>query len=85
MTYNGVGEYQLTAAAYDQYGQRMDSAVRYTLSEDIAANKQVSVPGITLTEDGRLTVSEEAASGTNVVVTARSGGKYNNLVIRVED
>lgn len=85
VTYNGVGEYQLTAAAYDQYGQRMDSAVRYTLSEDIAANKQVSVSGVTLTADGRLTVTEKAASGTNIVVTARSGGKYNNLVIRVED
>lgn len=85
VTYNSVGEYQLTAAAYDQYGQRMDSAVRYTLSEDIAANRTVSVSGVTLTADGRLTVTEEAASGTNIVVTARSGGKYNNLVIRVED
>ncbi len=80
----GAGTYQLSAAVYDQYGQRMDSAVRYTLSADIAANSQVTVPGVTLTQDGVLTITDAAEPGTSLVVTARGGGKYNNMAVRIE-
>ena len=74
-----AGSYQVRAAVYDQYGQRMDSQVRYTLSEDIAANKQVTVPGVTLTSDGQLTITAEAKQGTSLVITARGGGRYNSI------
>lgn len=80
----GTGEYQLSAAVYDQYGQRMDSAVRYTLSEDIAANSRATVPGVTLTQDGILTIGEEAEPDISLVITARGGGKYNNMMVRIE-
>ena len=78
-----AGSYQVRAAVYDQYGQRMDSQVRYTLSEDIAANKQVTVPGVTLTSDGQLTITAEAKQGTSLVITARGGGRYNSMPVRI--
>lgn len=78
------GETKVNAVLYDQYGKPMQLGVRYQLSEDISAVKTAQVEGVSLSQDGALRIADTVSDGTVLVVTARSGGKYNNLLVKVQ-
>lgn len=74
----------VSAGLYDQYQKAMDMyTVRYQLSEDLTGNTAKAISGVSIASNGILTVSNAVPAGTQLVVTAKAGGKYNTQIIEV--
>ncbi len=76
---------QLSARLEDQYAQALTGhQMRYSIVTDIAAVEEQAIKGVTLSQDGTLTVAASVPKGTQIIVAARSVGKYDHTVLTVE-
>lgn len=83
-TVDAGSSYDFSARLYDQYKRPMEAyGVKYQISEDLTGNTKKTIPGVSIDKAGKLTVNQSVASGTVIVVTAKSGGKYNNMIVKV--
>lgn len=73
----------VSATLYNQYGKKRGDDVVYSLSADQSAQKTISVDGVSIDATGVVTVGENVEKGTVLIVTAKSGSKTNNQIIKV--
>ena len=75
---------KLSARLEDQYGQELSGhRMQYAIVADLAAVEEKQVEGVTLAQDGTLTVASTVPKGTQIIIAARSMGRYDHAVLTV--
>lgn len=75
---------RLSARLEDQYAQPLTGhRMRYSLVTDVAAVEEWTIDGVTLSQDGTLTLAASVPKGTQIIVAARSMGRYDHAVLTV--
>ena len=75
---------KLSARLEDQYGQELSGhRMQYAIVADLAAVEEKQVEGVTLAQDGTLTVASTVPKGTQIIISARSMGRYDHAVLTV--
>lgn len=75
---------KLSARLEDQYAQPLSGhRMQYAIVTDIAAMETRAIDGVTLSPDGTLTVAASVPMGTQIIVAARSMGRYDHAVLTV--
>jgi len=82
-TIRAGGSLQLEAALCDQYNNELENVPRYQLSADISGAEAVEIKGVSLSPEGLLKVETAVPAGTVLIVSAKAGGKYGNLILTV--
>ena len=57
--------------------------MQYAIVADLAAVEEKQVEGVTLAQDGTLTVASTVPKGTQIIIAARSMGRYDHAVLTV--
>lgn len=75
---------KLSARLEDQYGQEIAGhRMQYSIVADLAAVEEKQIDGVAIAQDGTLTIAPTVPKGTQIVVAARSMGRYDHAVITV--
>ena len=57
--------------------------MQYSIVADLAAVEEKQIDGVAIAQDGTLTIAPTVPKGTQIVVAARSMGRYDHAVITV--
>lgn len=77
--------YEIKAAVYDQYLQRMDTPVSFTLVKDTPGLTSIEPIGVDLDSSGNLTIFPEAIVGDVFYIQANATGLTNNYIVKLTE
>lgn len=76
-------QYDIKAAVYDQYLQKMETLVDFKLVKDTPGLTPAQLTGVSLSSEGKLIVSPEAIEGEIFYVQASANGLTNNYTVQL--